>query len=82
MLNRMKDLGIGCRDSVFCADRRYDSGGTCGMLFGMGMVPNIKQKRNAVSRSKSFRRRAAALFGKRSPLRSDSVPVLSRLITN
>ena len=62
MLRRMKKLGMSCRDSIFCADRGYDSDESCKMIFGMGMIPNIKQRWGATNRGKPFRRRAAALF--------------------
>ena len=62
MLGRMKHLGISCGGSVFCADRGYDSDRTCRMIFGMGMIPNIKQRRPPSGRSSPHRRRAAALF--------------------
>ena len=49
---------------MFHADREYDSDYNCGILFKMGMTPNIKQRMTAVNLGRSNRSRAAKLFDK------------------
>ena len=45
-------------------DRGYDSNDNCRRAFGVGMIPNIKQRENAKSKGKPHRKRAAAMSGK------------------
>ena len=52
MLGKMKRQGLSPGPAVFNADRRYDSDYNCGMLFEMGMIPNIKQRTAAANRGK------------------------------
>ncbi len=62
MLNRiagMKGIFAGWR---FNADKGYDSDSNCEAVFALGMVPNIKQRKNAKSRGKKHRKKAAKLF--------------------
>ena len=54
--------GLGCGGPVSCADRGHGSDRTCRMLFGMGMIPDIKQRRPPSGRGSTRRRGAAALF--------------------
>ena len=44
------------------ADRGYDSDANCRAVFEAGMVPNIKQRENAVSRGKPHRKKAAKIY--------------------
>ena len=62
MLGRIRRLGIPVRGSVFCADRGYDSDENCRAVFGMGMIPHIKQRKNATNRGKRYRRQAGRMF--------------------
>ena len=64
MLGKMKQQGLSSGPAVFNADWGYDSDYNCGMLFEMGMIPNIKQRIAAVNRGKPSRSRAAGLFNK------------------
>ena len=64
MLDGMKQQGLSPGPTVFNADRGYDSDYNCGILFEMGMTPNIKQRMTAVNRGKPNRSRAAKLFDK------------------
>ena len=45
-------------------DRGYDSNDNCRRAFGMGMIPNIKQRENAKNKGKPHRKKAAAMFDK------------------
>ena len=47
---------------TFDCDKGYDSDHNCKLIFEMGMTPNIKQRKNAVSRGKPDRKKAAGLF--------------------
>ena len=68
LLEKAKKLGRSFAGWWFHADRGYDSDRNCEAAFGMGMRPNIdqrKSRKNSGNRrnvGKRFRRRAAALF--------------------
>ena len=62
MLAEIKRRGFDFAGCVFDCDKGYDSDYNCGLIFEMGMTPNIKQRRNAVSRGKPHRKKAAGLF--------------------
>ena len=62
MLDEIESRGLDLGRSVLDADRGYDSDGNCGRVFGMGMIPNIRQRKDAVNRGKPYRRKAAAIF--------------------
>ncbi len=61
LLRKIKKTGIAFAGR-FNADRGYDSDRNCRLVFGAGMTPNIKQRGNAVNRTKKFRKKAAGLF--------------------
>ncbi len=61
LLKKIKKTGIAFAGR-FNADRGYDSDRNCRLVFGAGMTPNIKQRGNAVNRTKKFRKKAAGLF--------------------
>ena len=63
-LDKMKRQGLSPGPAVFNADRGYDSDYNCGMLFEIGMIPNIKQRTASANRGKPSRSRAARLFNK------------------
>ena len=62
MLAEIRRRGFDFSGSVFDADRGYDADYNFKDLFWMGMVPNIKQRKDAVSRGKPSRKKAAGLF--------------------
>ena len=62
MLNRMRNLGIDLKGSIFDADKGYDSDERCRQVFEMQMLPNISQRKNATNCNKRFRRKAAKIF--------------------
>ena len=62
MLAEIKRRGFDFAGCVFDCDKGYDSDYNCGLIFEMGMTPNIKQRKNAVSRGKPHRKKAAGLF--------------------
>ena len=62
MLAEIRRRGYDFSGSVFDADRGYDADYNFEELFWMGMVPNIKQRKDAVSRGKPSRKKAAGLF--------------------
>ena len=62
MLGEMKLQRLLPDPSVFHADRGYDSNYNCQILFEMGMMPNIKQRRLSVNRGKPYRSRAVKIF--------------------
>ena len=64
MPDGMKRQGLLPDPPVFHADRGYDSDYNCGILFKMGMIPNIKQRMTAVNRGKPNRSRATKFFDK------------------
>ena len=64
MLGEMKRQGLSPGPAVLNADRRYGSDYNCGILFEVGMIPDIKQRMVAVNRGKPSRCKAARLFNK------------------
>ena len=46
----------------FSADRGYDSDRNCGVILEAGLVPNIRERENAVSRGKPGRKKAAEMY--------------------
>ena len=62
MLDGIQQQSLDLGQSVLNADRGYDSDDNCGKAFDMGMIPNIKQRKDAVSRGKPNRRKAAGIF--------------------
>ena len=62
MLGEMERQGLSSGLPVFHADRGYDSNHNCQVPFGMGIIPNIKQRGGAVNRGKPYRSRAAKIF--------------------
>jgi hypothetical protein len=52
MLNRLKKCGIDLAGSIFNADRGYDGEDKYKSVFGMHMLPNIKQRINARNKGK------------------------------
>ena len=62
MLAEIKRRGFDFAGCVFDCDKGYDSDYNCGLIFEMGMTPNIKQRKNAISRGKPHRKKAAGLF--------------------
>ena len=67
MLDGMRRHGPEPAPSLFNADRGYDSDENFRMLFGMSMIPNIKQRRHPAhggrsNRGKPSRSRAAGIF--------------------
>ena len=62
MLAEIKRRGFDFAGCVFDCDKGYDSDYNCELIFEMGMTPNIKQRKNAVSRGKPHRKKAAGLF--------------------
>ena len=62
MLNKMRALGIDLKGFLFDAGKGYDSDDRCKQIFGMGMLPNISQRKNATNKNKRFRRQAAKIF--------------------
>ena len=62
MLAEIKRRGFDFSGNVFDADRGYDADYNFKDLFWMGMTPNIKQRKDAVSRGKPSRKKAAGLF--------------------
>ena len=53
MLNRLKKCGVDLAGSIFNADRRYDGEDNYKSVFGMHMLPNIKQRINARNKGKN-----------------------------
>jgi hypothetical protein len=64
MLNKLKKYGVDLAGSIFNADRGYDAEDNCKSVFGMDMLPNIKQKINARNKGErmKYRRKASKLF--------------------
>ena len=62
MLDAMEQQDLDPDQSALNADRGYDSDKNCGKVLGMGMIPNIKQRKDAVNRGKPNRRKAAEIF--------------------
>ena len=53
MLNRSKKSGVDLAGSIFNADRGYDGDKNFQSIFGMEMLPNIKQRINARNKGKN-----------------------------
>ena len=62
MPDAMEQQDLDPGQSALNADRGYDSDRNCGKVLGMGMIPSIKQRKDAVNRGKPSRRKAARLF--------------------
>ena len=62
MLDMMRRQGLDLSGCFFDEDKGYDSDENCEMLFEMGFIPNIKQRKDAVNRGKPSRSKAARLF--------------------
>jgi hypothetical protein len=67
MLNRLKKCnssGIDLAGSIFNADRGYDGEDNYRSVFGMHMLPNIKQRINARNKGKKmeYRKKASKIF--------------------
>ena len=62
MLDMMRRQGLDLSGRFFDGDKGYDSDENCEMLFEMGFIPNIKQRKDAVNRGKPSRSKAARLF--------------------
>ena len=62
MPDAMEQQDLDPGQSALNADRGYDSDKNCGKVLGMGMIPNIKQRKDAVNRGKPSRSMAARLF--------------------
>ena len=62
MLAEIRRHGFEFAGSIFNGDKGYDAEYNYDELFWMGMIPNIKQRKDAVSRGKPNRKKAAGLF--------------------
>jgi hypothetical protein len=64
MLNRLKKWGVDLAGSIFNADRGYDGNKNFQSVFGMDMLPNIKQRINARNKGKNmkYRKKASKIF--------------------
>ena len=64
MLNRLKKCGVDLVGSIFNADRGYDGDKNFQSIFGMEMLPNIKQRINARNKGKNrkYRKKASKIF--------------------
>ena len=62
MLDEIKRRGYDVAGRRFSADRGYDSDANCRAVFEMGMIPNLKQRDNAVSRGLPYRKKAARIY--------------------
>ena len=62
MPDEIKRRGFDFAGHFFDGDRGYDSDDNCEKLFWMGMIPNIRQRKDAVNRGKPCRKKAARLF--------------------
>ena len=62
MLRKIRRHGFDVSGRFFNADRGYDSDDNCKELFWMGMIPNIKQRKDAENRDKPNGRKAAEMF--------------------
>ena len=59
MLEMMRRQGLDLSGRFFGGDKGYDSDENCEMLFEMGFIPNIRQRKDAVNRGKPGRKKAA-----------------------
>ena len=71
MPDEIRRRGFDLARHFFNGDKAYGSDENCERLFWMGMIPNIRQRKDAVSRGKPYRKKAARMFndneyGKRS----------------
>ncbi len=62
MLNRIARMKVIFDGWRLNADKGYGSDSNCEAVFTLDMVPNIKQRKNAKSRGKKHRKKAAKLF--------------------
>ena len=62
MLAGIRRHGFDFAENFFDWDKGYDSDYSCELLFWMGMIPNIRQRKDAVNRGKSHRRKTAGMF--------------------
>ena len=62
MLAENRHRGFDFVGGFFDGDKGYDSDYNCELLFWMGMIPNIRQRKDAVNRGKSHRRKTAGMF--------------------
>ena len=62
MLAEIRRRRLGLSGRRFNANQRYDSYANCEVVFLHGMIPNIKQRKDATSRGKPGRKKAARLF--------------------
>ena len=62
MLAEIRHRGFDLAGCVFDCDKGYDSDYNCRLIFEMSMTPNIKQRKDAVSRGKPHRKKATGLF--------------------
>ena len=60
MLNRLKKYGVDLAGSIFNADKAYDGERNFESLFGICVLPNIKQRTNA--KKGKNRKKAAKIF--------------------
>lgn len=60
MLNRLKKYGVNLSGSIFNADKCYDGERNFKSLFGLHVLPNIKQRTNA--KKGKNRKKAAKIF--------------------
>ena len=62
MLDEIGRRGFEFAGRLFHADMGYDAEYGSWMIFWMGMIPNIKQRRGAINRATPNRKKAARLF--------------------
>ena len=62
MPDEIRRRGFDLAGHFFNGDRAYDSDENCERLFWMGMIPNIRQRKDVVSRGKPYRKKAARMF--------------------
>ena len=62
MLAEIRRRGFDLVVSLLDGDKWYGSDHNCELLFWMGMVPNVRQRKGVVSRGKSHRRKAAGML--------------------
>jgi hypothetical protein len=65
MLNRLKKYGVDLAGSIFNGDSGYDGNKNFQSVFGMNMLPNIRQRKNAKNKNSNknkYRKKAAKIF--------------------
>jgi DDE family transposase len=65
MLKRLKKYGVDLAGSIFNDDSGYDGNKNFQSVFGMNMLPNIRQRKNAKNKSSNknkYRKKAAKIF--------------------